>query len=198
MRPRPRCGKADPVAQAAFVEQVRTLNQTGNVDFWFCDETGIQASPRPYVVWAKKGSKPTLPYRGEHWHQSVVGAVRPSDGRFFALMITTGNTDLFQIFLNELQQHLHPTRRNILILDNVSFHQSGQLRWGRIEPLYLPSYSPDLNPIEELWLQCKKYFFNQWLPESESDLEERTATAMTFYMDNPTIVSSICAMTTYF
>jgi transposase len=168
------------------------------VDFWFCDETGIQASPRPYVVWAKKGSKPTLPYSGEHWHQSVVGAVRPADGRFFSLMITMGNADLFQVFLDELQPHLHPTRRSLLILDNVSFHKSGHLRWGRIEPWYLPSYSPDLNPIEELWLQCKKLFFNQWLPDTESQLEQRTATALAYYMDNPDLVKSVCAMTTYF
>jgi transposase len=198
LRPRPHCSKADPAAQRTFVEHVRALHQNADVDFWFGDETGIQASPRPYVVWAKKGSKPTLPYTGEHWHQSVMGAVRPADGRFFSLIITMGNTDLFQVFLDELQRHLHPARRSILILDNVSFHKSSLLRWGRIEPLYLPPYSPELNPIEELWLHGKKRFFYHWLPGNELELEERTATALTYYMDNPALVQSVCAMTTYF
>jgi len=168
------------------------------VDFWFCDEAGIQANPRPYLVWAKKGSKPTIPYLGEHWHQSVIGAVRPADGRFFSLIVTKGNTDLFQVFLDELHHHIHPTRRTLLILDNVSFHKAQRLRWGRMEPVYLPAYSPELNPIEELWLCGKKLFFYHWLPDSESDLEERTATALNYFTDNPSLVQSVCAMTTYF
>jgi len=168
------------------------------VDLWFADETGIQANPRPYVVWAKKGSKPTIPYLGEHWHQSVIGAVRPTDGRFFSLIITQGNTDLFQVFLDQLNEQVDPAKRTILVLDNVSFHKAQRLRWGRIEPLYLPPYSPELNPIEELWLYGKKRFFNHWFPKCESMLEDRTANALTYFMDNPAIVQSVCAMTTYF
>ncbi len=174
------------------------MSQNPEVDIWFCDEAGIQANPRPYLVWAKKGSKPTIPYTGEHWRQSVIGAVRPADGRFFSLIVTKGNTDLFQVFLDQLNYRIHPAKRTLLILDNVSFHKAQRLRWGRIEPLYLPAYSPELNPIEELWLYGKKLFFYHWLPENESDLEERTATALNYFTDNPILVQSVCAMTTYF
>ena len=39
---------------------------------------------------------------------------------------------------------------NIFIMDNASWHKAGRLKWGNIKPVYLPPYSPELNPIERL------------------------------------------------
>lgn len=198
LRPRPMSGKADPVAQKAFKQFVRPLIQDPHVDLWFCDETGIEANPRPYVVWAPKGSKPTIPYIGDHWRQNVMGAVCPADGRFFSLIVTLSNTELFQVFLDQLNKELNPDQQNILILDNVSFHKTKGLRWGKLQPLYLPPYSPILNPAEEIWLGTKKNFFYHWNPGSEFEHENRTVTALNYYGNNPELVMSICATTTYF
>ena len=50
-----------------------------------------------------------------------------------------------------------PTRkRNILILDNASWHKRKSLNWHFFEPLYLPPYSPDFNPIEQAWSKIKQ------------------------------------------
>ena len=54
-------------------------------------------------------------------------------------------------------------RRNILIVDNASWYKSSSLRWGAFEPLYLPPYSPDLNPIEKLWMVIKAEFFTDFI-----------------------------------
>jgi len=155
------------------------------VDLWFGDETGIEATPRPYVVGALKGSKPTIPYVGDPGRQSVIGAVRPSDGYFFSRIVPIGNPDLFQGFLDERNRRVRPDQRNILILDNVSFHNAKRLHWGRLQPLYLPPDSPNWNPIEERWLSGKKTFFKHWIPQRESELENRTAAALNYFADNP-------------
>jgi transposase len=47
-----------------------------------------------------------------------------------------------------------PKKRNkkvILVLDNASWHKAKSLNWHHIEPVYLPPYSPDFNPIERFW-----------------------------------------------
>jgi transposase len=55
---------------------------------------------------------------------------------------------------------IRPSRkRNLLILDNASWHKRKSLNWHFFEPLYLPPYSPDLNPIERLWLVMKANWF---------------------------------------
>jgi transposase len=49
-----------------------------------------------------------------------------------------------------------------LVLDNASWHKTKKLNWYHIEPLYLPPYSPDFNPIERLWQHLK----SNYLPAS--------------------------------
>ena len=90
-----------------------------------------------------------------------MGAVRPHDGKFVSLLVTTGNSQLFQIFLDHLNPQSDPDQRTILILDNAPFHKAKSLRWGKIIPCYLPSDSPELNPIELRWGLIKPRHFNQ-------------------------------------
>ncbi len=68
---------------------------------------------------------------------------------------------MFQAFLDEADNGLTFTRnRNVLILDNASWHKKKSLQWHHFEPLYLSPYSPDFNPIERLWLLMKDRWFN--------------------------------------
>jgi len=43
-------------------------------------------------------------------------------------------------------------RAFILIIDNASWHKRKTTHWHNWQPMYLPPYSPDLNPIERIWL----------------------------------------------
>ncbi|WP_408004365.1 transposase [Prosthecobacter dejongeii] len=47
----------------------------------------------------------------------------------------------------------------MLVLDNATWHKVKSLRWHHFEVLFLPPYSPDLNPIKRLWLRLKADFF---------------------------------------
>lgn len=166
-------------------------------DLWFQDETAFWANPAPYYVWARKGTQPTTPRIGGRMHVNVMGAVRPEDGRFFAFIASHGNQKLFQAFLDQMQEHVNRNRRVVMILDNARFHKVPNLDWGHIEPWYLPPYSPELNPIETLWLVMKKHFFNQWVPKNETELESRVSNTIAFYEERPVIIKSVCAINKY-
>ncbi|MFO1511689.1 MAG: transposase [Verrucomicrobiota bacterium] len=45
--------------------------------------------------------------------------------------------------------------RQLVIVDNASWHKSSRLNWHHFEPKFLPGYSPDFNPIERLRLRLK-------------------------------------------
>ena len=90
--------------------------------------------------------------------QSVISALNGK--KFLAPMCFEGtcDTDLFNVWL---KQELLPTLTpgQVLILDNASFHKSIATRklvesYG-CEILFLPPYSPDLNPIEKYWANMK-------------------------------------------
>jgi putative transposase len=66
-----------------------------------------------------------------------------------------------------------------MLLDNVKFHPAKRLQpilkrfEHRIELLFLPPYSPDLNPIERVWwLMRKQITHNRWLKTMEQRVEE--------------------------
>lgn len=196
IRPRPKAVKADPVKRAAFVQTVHLLLPKAP-DLWFQDETAFWADPAPYKVWARRGTKPVIPRLVTHQHVNLFGAVRPTDGHFYTFIASHGNGKLFQHFLDQMQDQINRNRRTIMVLDNIRFHHSRDLDWGDIEPLYLPAYSPDLNPIEMLWLVLKKRFFNGWIPSDKEPLEQRVTNATAYYQQRPDLVRSACAITTY-
>ncbi|MDI6786731.1 MAG: transposase [bacterium] len=84
-----------------------------------------------------------------------------------------------------------------MILDNASWHKTLRLNWRILEPIYLPAYWPDLNPIEELWLAIKREFFSWFWTNKEEILDEQVEMALKYYIDRPDLVKSICSMSNY-
>ena len=82
----------------------------------------------------------------------MVGAVSPQTGELFSLVVNGVDTDVFQFFLDRLAENVPkvPGQRQLFILDNALWHKAGRLHWHHFEPVYLPGYSPDYNPIERL------------------------------------------------
>ena len=166
------------------------------VEFWYGDESGVEGDPRPRRRWALRGSRPKAPYLGDHIRSNVVGAVCPASGQCFTMIYDGVDTDVFQHYLDELARAVDddPTKRRILILDNASWHKSKRLNWHHFEPMYLPSYSPDLNPIERFWLRMKCDWFSDFIAKTPEALLERLCSALNAYMADPTTVASQCAV----
>lgn len=184
----------------AFAKEMRGWIDDPKVELWFGDECGIEADPRPRRRWVEPGSKPTIPYSGDHVRRNVIGAVRPSDGAISALIFNHCNTEVFQAFLDILAEE-QPAKegiRQLLILDNASWHKSKSLNWHHFEPKFLPAYSPDFNPIERLWLRVKTDFFADFFCRSGKALEERVIHALTHFLDHPNIVTSQCRISENF
>jgi transposase len=85
----------------------------------------------------------------------MYGTVEPKTGESFFLELPQLNTVNFQIFLNEFAQHYQESL-NIVVLDNGSCHKAKALVIpDNVVCLFLPPYSPELNPIERLWRELK-------------------------------------------
>ena len=71
------------------------------------------------------------------------------------------NADTFQLFLNELSNK-KPEEYKIVVLDNGAFHHAKRLIIPKnIALLFLPPYSPELNPAEKMWAKYKRTFTNR-------------------------------------
>ena len=89
--------------------------------------------------------------------------MEPITGESFFLEMPYLNSTCFQIFLDEFAK-VYPASLNILVLDNGRFHQAKSLQVpDNIVFLFLPPYSPELNPIERLWQDIKAKLFQNVL-----------------------------------
>lgn len=75
------------------------------------------------------------------------------------------------VFLSELSK-TYPNDRMSIIMDGAGWHKS---KWlvvpDNIKLVYLPPYSPELNPIERLWLHIKRNILTNKIYETLEDLE---------------------------
>jgi transposase len=76
------------------------------------------------------------------------------------------NAELFELWFKEFLMKEIPWRKTI-ILDRASFHREAELqklaKAKRCKIIFLPAYSPDLNPIEKVWANMKKWLRNNML-----------------------------------
>jgi transposase len=170
--PRPQViDKQDKDERDEFVARISEL-ANAKEEIWFCDEVGFEGDPRPRARWVKKGSKPVNGRASEHLRFSAIGAINPLSGESFSLVVPQVDTSVFQVYLDELNVAIN-NRSIILVLDNASWHKTTALNWHNIKPLYLPPYSPDLNPIENLWRFLKINHFSNWYAKNIEELIEK-------------------------
>ena len=177
--PQPWPDRQNEELRTAFIDRLKHWLEDEEIDLWYLDETGIEGDPRPRRRWAMKGSKPRVTKNGGHVRMNVTGMICPRTGEFFALEFTHSDSAIFQVFLDEANRDLVLKRpRNLLIMDNASWHKRKSTIWGDFEPIYLPPYSPDLNPIERLWLVLKAEWFSDFIAKSRDELCQRLDQAL--------------------
>jgi len=193
LRPRPWPYKQDEEVRKKYKENLKLLLNNPEIEIWYQDECGVQGDTKPRLMWAKKGSRLKHSYMGAHIKENVIGAVRPSDGKFISLIMPEVNTDTFQIFLDHINEEIGD-KKIIMIMDNATWHKAVKLNWGSIEPLYLPAYSPDFNPIERIWLNLKNKFFTSFVAKSYDELREQLVEGLRYFYFNPEVCRSICTV----
>lgn len=194
--PRPWPERQAPQQREEFKEKLRQwTDQEDQFELWFQDESGVEGDPRPRRRWAQPGKPRTVPYLGDHIRQNVMGSVCPQSGALFSLIVDGVDTDVFQFFLDEFAQAVPKKegRRQLLIMDNASWHKAAHLNWHHFQPVYLPPYSPDFNPIERLWLRLKADWFWDFFARTDQELTDRLVLALKSFIDDQPKTQSVCA-----
>lgn len=133
------------------------------VELWFGDEVHFKLHTTTTRMWALKGRQPEIASKPGREKVGFVGAVRPDTGELFVEIAYKFNTITFVGFLRCLLAAREGSGKKIwLVLDNASWHkkaarQLAQENPGDFSVIFLPPYSPDLNPIERLWRLTRRF-----------------------------------------
>ena len=109
----------------------------------------------------EKGIKPISRFQKVFQSTYLFGAFSPLDGQDFMLNLPYCNAYCFQLFLDEFSQQ-NPSELKIMLLDNGAFHKAKALVIPKnIALIFLPPYSPELNPAEKICQKMKRNFTNK-------------------------------------
>ena len=118
-------------------------------------------------------------------------AVSPADGQLASLIMPWVDADIMSIFLAHAQT-LFPDDECLLVLDGAGWHRAGALRVPpAMHLLFLPPYSPELNPAEHVWEHIRENFFGNQVFHSLDDVEDRLCEAFCTLADAPETVQSL-------
>jgi transposase len=119
------------------------------------------------------------------------GAVSPQDGCFDSLVLPHVYADCRHIVLDEIASR-YPNDNVIMVLDGAGWHKSNNFRLpDNLRLLFLPPYSPELNPQEHLWDELREKHFHNRVFDSIDALEDHLVAALCDLEHSPDRVKSI-------
>jgi hypothetical protein len=164
-RDRSRSRKLDSDAHirglAAALGEVARRHPDAEVQLWCQDEARVGQKGRGTRVWFERGVRPMGIIDHRHTSAWLYGAVRPGTDAAFALVMTEVGAAAMQAFLDRFAATLPGRVHAALPLDGAGWHTANDIVVpANISLVYLPPYSPELNPIERVWLYLRERFLS--------------------------------------
>jgi len=143
--------------------------------------------------WCPKPIRPVCKSMVTQEYTYAYAAACVSSGELDSLILPYVNGNCMQIFLDEVAAR-HENERILMILDGAGWHQSESLKLpSNLRLLRLPPYSPELNPIENVWDEIREKFFHNRVFDSIEALEDQLCSALLYMENNPKVIRSIVA-----
>ena len=166
------------------------------VEIWFTDEARVGQQGTLTRVWAKRGSRRrALRDRRYEWAY-LFGAICPERGVGAAVIMPAVNIEAMNEHLAEISQCVSVGAIALLVLDGAGWHNSPRLKVpDNIVLLPLPPYSPELNPVENVWEYLRGNFLSHRVWDTYEEIMEACRDAWNKLMQMPERIASITRRT---
>lgn len=144
-------------------------------------------------TWFPVGEQRVIPTYGKHEGVKLVGFLDYETGRVYVEEHRRYDAEVFLQFLKNTMS-LYENGKIIMILDNAKIHHAKLLSpfleemQGRLEFLFLPPYSPNLNKIEELWRWLKDSVINNVFFSCKKEIQKAVSKFIDWINTIPQIV----------
>ena len=162
------------------------------LEIWFQDEARIGQQGTLTRIWARRGTRPRAPRDTRYQWAYLFGAVCPARGVAAGLVLPVVSTAAMNAHLAEISRSVASGAHAMLILDGAGWHGAKALVVpDNLSLLTLPPYSPELNPVENVW----QYLRANWLAISVFDsydaIVDACCTAWNRFANDPNTITSI-------
>ncbi len=131
------------------------------------DEARFGQKGRTCHQWFIRGQRPSGLCDQRYTWTHLFAAVQPKTGEAFALVLPELNTATMQLFLDRFAATLAPGEHAAMVMDQAGWHITDDLVVPpNVSLILLPSYSPELNPVERVWLFLRERYLSHRLLDS--------------------------------
>jgi transposase len=172
------------------------------VDLWSLDECHFQQQGSRCAMWIPpEETDPVVFHAPTRKSVALFGAVNLRGGQLISHFSDVFEAETFLAFLKSLLRRKARGKKMVVISDNASYHHASVLEpWlsrhrREFELLFLPPYSPNLNPIERVWKLLRRLCtHNEYFPELVLLQNALTAQLKTWWRPNA-ILRRLCCIT---
>jgi transposase len=124
----------------------------------------------------------------------LFAACRPGTDQAFALALPEATTASMGLFLAHFAQELAPGVHAVLLLDRAGWHVAQGLSVpANVTLLPLPPYSPELNPVERVWLYLRERYLSHRVLDGYAAVLEAACRAWNALVGEPGRLTSLTA-----
>lgn len=178
--------------------RIRALAKREKADIFFEDESGVRSDFHSGSTWAVRGQTPVVRATGQRFSLNMISAISPRGELRF--MVVKGGVGA-EVFIRFLKRLIEGAKRPIfLIVDGHPSHRARAVKayveslGGRLKLFFLPAYSPELNPDEQVWNDVKNNAVGRTRLEDPEDLHRTVVGRLRFLQKSPQRVRNFFQM----
>jgi hypothetical protein len=142
--------------------------------------------------WARRGTRPRQPADQRYESAYLFGAICPARGVGAAVAMPLADTHAMQTHLDEIGRTVARGAHAVLLLDRAGWHTTDKLKVPKnLSLILLPSRSPELNPVENLWQFMRQNWLSNRVFETYDDIVEAADDAWKKLIATPDVITSI-------
>ena len=156
------------------------VNEMPDQELWFLDESGFNLHVAPLRCWAPVGQTPVQPVpANREQNLSLLMCIAPDGIMAYEMKDGAYRGPDFIRFIGELAGRFECVQRGdvTLVMDNARIHHAAEARDFLLESgvkhICLPPYSPDLNPIENVFGVLKRNYRAQGVARTRDEMRDR-------------------------
>ena len=144
-------------------------------------------------MWAPIGTRPRVIRQQQFINAYIFAATCPSQGYAQAFVSPYANTEAMLVHLKQISKAVPEGRHAVIIFDCASWHTTENIKkFNNLSMLPLPPYSPELNPIEQVWQWLRHHHLANRCFKDYDDIVDSCSRAWMKFTKNINIMKNSC------
>jgi len=164
------------------------------VEVWFQDEARFGQQNTTTRLWAPRGTRPRAVRQQQFDYAYLFGSVCPSRGIGEAIVVPWVNKEIMIEHLRQISSVTEKDRHVVVIMDGAGWHTDDIANpFENISIIKLPPYSPELNPIEQVWSWLRQRCLANQSFRDYDDIVDKVCAAWNQFLQCTQRVKKMCS-----